>query len=244
MTPATATPTALPRRPAKRFARLTWLLLLAVTGIVALAAWALLASSWLATGQVSVDGESTLSDREVVAAASVELGTPLIRLDLDAIERRVSALPPVAAVKVHRDWPSTLSISIAERQPIATLTSSGRWWALDAEGVLFRRVPQPSAHLPVVEVADSSEDAVVQGVASVIAALPPDLLAKVKRLIASSMDSITLDLEDGQEVRWGSSAETQQKVKVLRVLLLQRAAVYDVSVPAQPTTAGDKQPRD
>jgi cell division protein FtsQ len=51
------------------------------------------------------------------------------------------------------------------------------------------------------------------------------------------MDSLTLTLQDGREVRWGSAAQTERKVQVLSVLLRRPAQVYDVSVPAQPTTA-------
>ena len=50
------------------------------------------------------------------------------------------------------------------------------------------------------------------------------------------MDSITLTLADGRSVRWGSADESQRKVQVLAILLKQKASVYDVSGPEQPTT--------
>jgi cell division protein FtsQ len=90
--------------------------------------------------------------------------------------------------------------------------------------------------LPVVALAASADEAARREVASVVAALPDDLLAQTIRVRARSMDSITLSLVDGREIRWGSSDESDRKVQVLAILLKQRASVYDVSVPEQPTT--------
>lgn len=235
-----------PALPAASFSRRQWqrrlrrarpvLVTLAVVGVSVLAGWLLLGSSWLAAQQVTVEGERTLSDAQILAAADVELGTALVRLDLDAVDRRVSGLRPVAAASVHRAWPHTVAITVVERQPVAAIYRSGSWWVMDADGVLFRRTDGPAATLPVVEVRGSAVDrAALQEAASVIAALPRDLRARVQRLVTASMDSITLALHDGRRVRWGSAAETDQKVEVLSVLLRQPARVYDVSVPAQPT---------
>lgn len=210
---------------------------LGVAGMAAFAGWVLLASSWLAADRVTVNGARTVSAGQIAAAAGVDLGTPLLRLDLDAVDKRVSALPAVAAAAVHREWPSTVTITVTERQPVAAVHSSGSWWVLDKEGVLFQRTPKRAATLPLVDVSSGSDAAVVQEAAAVLAALPPDLLTRVQRLTASSMDSITLVLDDGREVRWGSSAEPVEKARVLSLLLSQPAQVYDVSVPAQPTTA-------
>lgn len=235
-------------RPMARFSRRQWqrrlrqarpaLLALAVLGTAVLAGWVLLGSSWLAAQRVTVVGAQSLTDAQVLAAADVDLGTALVRLDLDAVDRRVSALRPVARASVHRAWPHTVAITVVERQPVAAIYRSGSWWVMDEEGVLFRRTEGAVPTLPVIEVDSSTVDqTALREAASVIAALPPDLLARVQRLTAASMDSITLALRDGREVRWGSSAETDQKVAVLSVLLRQPARVYDVSVPAQPTTA-------
>lgn len=231
---------------ASRFSRRQWrrrlrqlralFVAVAVLGTAAFAGWVVLGSSWLAAEQVSVKGEHALSERQILAAADVDVGTPMLRLDLDAVVQRVAALLPVAHVSVHRAWPHTITITITERQPVATIYRANSWWMVDKEGVVFRRSPGRVAGLPVVSVGNSVDPAALHEAVSVIAALPTNLLARVQRLTAPSMDSITLALKDGREVRWGSAAESDQKVQVLSVLLNQPARVYDVSVPAQPTT--------
>jgi cell division protein FtsQ len=179
-----------------------------------------------------------MSTEQVVAAASVDVGTPLVRLDLDAIRQRVAELPAVAEVTVHRSWPHTVSIDITERQPVAAVYRERSWWVMDATGVVFRRLGEREVDLPVVSVPARVETAALQEVATVVKALPAPLLDRVRRFTARSMDSITLRLKDKSTVIWGSAAESDRKVEVLGVLLDQvKAAVYDVSVPEQPTTS-------
>ena len=52
-----------------------------------------------------------------------------------------------------------------------------------------------------------------------------------------TIDQITLVLRDGREVLWGSADESALKAQVIdRLLVSQKAGVYDVSVPGSPTT--------
>ena len=52
-----------------------------------------------------------------------------------------------------------------------------------------------------------------------------------------STGQVTLVLSDGARVRWGDASESALKARVLKVLLSQRASVYDVSSPHAPTTS-------
>ncbi len=213
-----------------------WLLTVGGVGLVALAGWVVFFSSWLATEQVDVGGTHVVSSDEVRQAAEIDLGTPLVRVDLDAARERIEALPAVDSATVHRSWPHTIEITVTERVPLATVLRRGQWLAMDDEGVLFRPTPIRDAALPIVALSPSADDSARHEVASVVAALPNNLMAQTRRVRARSMDSITLYLADGRSVRWGSAAESQRKVEVLAILLKQKAAVYDVSAPEQPTT--------
>jgi cell division protein FtsQ len=232
---------------AARFARREWrrrlvalrpaLIAVGVVAVVALGVYAFYFSSWLAARSVSVSGETSLTAQQVVDAAHVDLGTPLARIDLSAIEANVGALPAVASVSVHRSWPHTVTIEVSERQPVAAVRRDGAWWVMDATGVVFRRTPERDASLPIVQASASVGDDALAEAAKVIQALPPSVLADVRRLTAQTRDSIELRLKNHRVVRWGSADETDRKVQVLAVLLDQvKASVYDVSVPEQPTT--------
>src|SRR4029453_2649097 len=60
-------------------------------------------------------------------ASKVRLGEPYLGLDLNAIQARVAALPRVAAVRVKRDYPSTLRSTVTERPPVAVVSPANRF---------------------------------------------------------------------------------------------------------------------
>lgn len=235
---STATPLRARRQePRRRFWLRPLIVSLAAALLALVTGWVVLDSSVLAVQKVTVSGERTVSQRDVLAAARVQLGTPLVRIDLSRIQQQVAALRPVARVSVQREWPHTVAISVTERKPAATIRSPGTGWeVLDKTGVVFRHVPRQPA-LPVIAVPSTSSRPVLQAAATVVTSLPPHLVARIRRVSARTVDDITLHLTDGREVRWGSAAANAVKVRVLTVLLKQTAHVYDVSVPAQPTTA-------
>jgi cell division protein FtsQ len=211
---------------------------LVVLGVVAALAWAVFFSPWLTADKVAIAGARTVSAKEVEAAADVPVGTPLARVDLDRIRSAVAKLPVVSSVTVHRSWPHTIAIAITERHPVASLYRGGHWEVVDEHGVAFRETEVRSPAMPVVAVARSASPDVMPDAARVAAALPRDLVAVTRRITAATMDSITLRLKDGAVVKWGSAAESDRKVEVLRALLAHtKAGNYDVSVPGEPTTS-------
>ncbi len=211
---------------------------LSVAGVLAFLGWVVFFSSWLAVDDVDVSGTRTLSAADVQAAAGVEAGTPLVRLDLSEIADRVEELPEVADASAHRSWPHTVTISVTERSPVAAVEQDGAWWVMDADGVVFRRTRERVESVPEVRTQRTPSDEQLREVASVVVALPDDVLTQTSRIQARSLDSITLRLTGGRRVVWGSAADSERKVEVLRVLLEQAkgASEYDVSVPEQPTT--------
>jgi cell division protein FtsQ len=204
---------------------------------VAIVVWVVFFSSWLAATDVRVSGEQTVGKARIVSAAAVPIGTPLARVNLDEVSRRVEQIPAVASVVVHRSWPHTVDIRVTERQPVASLRRGGHWWLVDKTGVRFRRAAGRVRALPVLQIHSRTHghDALREA-ARVVAALPDGLLKHVSRVEAHSMDSIRLVLSNGRQVVWGSAAESGQKVKVLAILLTRKAHLYDVSVPSNPTT--------
>lgn len=210
---------------------------------VCVLAWVVLVSSWLGMRHLDVHGlhragSADITAADVIAAAHVAAGTPLARIDLGTVEARIEAIPAVAAATVHRSWPQALVVTVTERQPVAAVSSRGRWWLMDETGVLFGSSSSPAPGRPVVDLGAGAGTETRRQVAAVLGALPPDLVAATTRVTAASQDSIALHLRDGAEVRWGSAADSATKASVLRALLPQKAPFYDVSVPAQPATKG------
>ncbi len=203
--------------------------------VVGFVAWAVGFSSWFAVSHVQVSGEQTLRVTRIERVAHVQVGEPLVRVDLDAIRRRVQAIPAVNQVRVHRSWPHTITIAITERRPVAIERQAGHWHAVDVSGVVFRTFAHRSAGLPVLS-GGLRDPEVVAAMARVVGALPGDLLKRVDTVDAASSDSITLHLAGGKDLVWGSADDSGRKAAVAVALMKTAARVYDVSVPEEPTT--------
>jgi cell division protein FtsQ len=235
-------------RSRRRFARRQWLrrwlvwryvigsVLLVVLSVSVV--WLVFFSSTLTVKHVEVQGESLLSQEQVLAAARVPAGAHLVDLDLGAIRTRIAGLAPVKRVDVSRDWPDGVLIKVTERRAVAVVEMAGRYRAMDSDGVLFRTYARPPAGMPrVVATATISSDALAEA-GRVIASLPRGLAVRVDHVGVRGMDQVTLSMRSGATVLWGSDAQSALKAQVLQQLLAHPARAYDVSVPGQPVTGG------
>lgn len=225
--------------------RLAWrkvLLVVAVLAVLGGAAWAVLVAPLLALDMedvtVSGAGEGTTVPRdEVVALVEEQAGTPLARLDTRALSERVTAITTVRSAQVTRSWPNGLAVDVVARVPVAAATSQDGLVLLDVDGVVVGSVAEAPEGLPEVTVPLSGERAgeTLGAVLTVLAELPAELRAEVATAGASNPASITLELTDGAEVRWGAVEESGLKASVFSVLREREALVYDLTVPRAPT---------
>ncbi len=225
------------RRRRSRGLRIVGRLVAAVTllVVVGVAVWLVYFSSVLAATTVRVQGVDQLPERQIIDAADIALGEPMMRIDLGAAEQRIERIPAVQSAKISRNWPTSLDISVTERTPVALVVDAGGVRAVDADGVLFKlRGRKPN--LPTLAMDDNADASALAEAVKVIMAMPRRLSEKVAEVRAETMDSITLQLHDGDTVVWGSADDSAAKAQVLALILERKASVYDVSVPDLPTT--------
>jgi cell division protein FtsQ len=239
--PAPVTPLARRRRPARpRSRRRRSLRLGAVVLLLTAAAWFLWAGPVLAVATVQVDGAGTLAADEVREAAGIAIGTPLLRLDVDAVEARVAQLPQISDVEVTRGWPRSVVITVVERRPVAVVEEAGRRSLVDGDGVLFDTITgEPPPGVVPLQVADPGPgDAATMAALEALVALPGYVRDGIDAAAVTGPEDITLTLTDGTLVRWGGPAESDTKATVLTALLdrmsdgdLEPAGTIDLSTP-------------
>lgn len=189
-------------------------------------------------GQTGAGAATTrvLTDAAIVEAAAVPMGAPLAGVDTKAIAKRVGVLKPVASVTVSQRLPHTLVIKVQERSATFAAKHGGSYALVDAGGVAFHTVGAAPKGL-VVATVRSLDPRLLGGVASVVAALPDALRARLTGVRADSPELITLTLDKHITVVWGSSEQSAVKVEVAAVLLkVKDVRVIDVSAPGNPTT--------
>lgn len=218
------------RRRRARRAGSALLVLLPLAGL----AWLVLASPVLAVDRLEVVGHQRLGAEDVVRAASVPDGTPLARVDVGAVARRIEReLLPVADVRVRRVWPSTLELQVTERTAVAAVRQPDeRALLVDAEGVGFAQEQAVPGDLPLLAVARPSPDdpATLAGLA-VLTEIPPWLGGQVAVVRAEGPSAVQLVLDDERTVVWGAPGDALTKATALGALLEMPGTFFDVSAP-------------
>jgi cell division protein FtsQ len=218
---------------------------LAGVAIVGGAGWALLGNRVFVVRSVTVTGTHLLAPAQVIAAADVSLGTPLLSVDTGAVTRRVEAIGDVASATVTEDWPDHLAITVTERVPaVAVRMADGEYDLVDPTGVVVRHTKAKPAALPLLVTSLPGSalrgNAEVTAAADVLAELQPWLARQVAEVTVAAVPAgpprVTLSLRDGKTVQWGSAGNAAQKNRELSVLLPGQARDVDVSAPGTAVT--------
>jgi len=210
--------------------------------IVAVLAWALLGSRLLVVRSVQVTGGGrTVPAAQVLAAAQVRYGTPLIRVNTGTIARRVEAIRQVQSVQVSKDWPSTVVITVQPRIPVFAASVPGGYALVDRFGVSVRDVATRPAGLPLLIVNAGTAlrgSPAARAAAVVLTELPPRAARQVRSVSAPGPAEVSVTLADRSVVVWGNTARAKEKAKELTVLMHRHARSYDVSAPGTVMVSG------
>lgn len=212
---------------------------LAAVGVIGAVAWALLGSKLIVVRSVAVTGTHLVTKAEVSGAAAVPLGTPLSEVNPAAVARRVETIRQVASATVSRSWPDGLTISVAERVPVAADRMSGGGYDLvDKTGVIVRWSRTKPAALPQMRATVSggrlAGDPGVTTATAVLGELPRWLAPRVASVSASG--PVTLRLRDGKTVVWGGTDRSSVKARELAILMRDPVRYFDVSAPGTAIT--------
>jgi cell division protein FtsQ len=220
---------------------------LAAVAIVAGVAWALLGSRLLVVRSVQVTGTGPqVSGAQVLAAARVPAGLPLIRLNTAAVAQRVGGIRQVQSAQVSRNWPSTVVISVRLRTPVFAVAARGGYALVDAYGVDVRDSARRPPRLPLLQLTAGTGGAaglsslrpVARAGAAVLRELPPGIARRVDVVSAPTPWEVSLQLANGAVIVWGDTSRSAEKARELALLMRTHARRYDVSAPGTAVTQG------
>ncbi|MGW6734513.1 cell division protein FtsQ/DivIB [Streptomyces sp. NPDC055013] len=243
----------LARRLRVRRLRTMIILLVVLVLLGAGSVWLLYGSTWLRVERVSVSGTRVLTPAQVLEAADVPVGAPLISVDTDAIEARLRReLPRIDVVDVVRSWPHGIGVKVAERTPVLIVQKDGKFVEVDKEGVRFATVSVEPKGVPALELTVSQSSSAAASLrrfgearlmreAVRVADALPDAVARGTQVVkVRSYDDISLVLSGGTTVAWGSGEKGAAKARTLTALMKASpdARYFDVSVPTAPASSG------
>lgn len=215
-----------------------------VVAVAALAggvAWALLGSSFFVVRSVRVSGAGTIPRHEVIRAAHVTIGTPLIRVDAGAVARRVDTITRVQSASVRRSWPDSIVIEVVPRTPTFLVRAGHGYEVIDTYGVVLGRVPGPRGDLVLLKGPAGSAAALrgnhaVLTAGAVVRHLPGWLRHRLAEVRVRQGPRVILVLRPRITVVWGDATRAAAKAAEVAVLLRTKATYYDVSDPGSAIT--------
>ncbi|MFJ3333531.1 cell division protein FtsQ/DivIB [Streptomyces sp. NPDC086766] len=244
-----------PPAPRWRTPRPRTIVVLAVVVLILTAGslWLLYGSRWTRVEHVSVSGTRVLTPAQVRAAAEVPVGAPLVSVDTEAIEARLRrALPRIDSIDVVRAWPHGIGLKVSERTPVLVEEKGGKFVEVDHVGVRFATVPRAPKGVPVLELSLSRsgsaaaslrrfpESRLVREAVAVARRIPAAVARDTRVLKVRTYDDISLELNGGRTVAWGSGDAGRAKARALSALMKAApdARHFDVSVPTAPASSG------
>lgn len=206
--------------------RLRLLLALAVGSAIALVAWwTILHSPWFDVDTVTVQGIDRTSPADVIAAAEINVGQPLLNLETSAAEQAIAALPWIATVDATTNLGGDVSFVVTERVPVAAVPGADGWLVVDADGrVLEHRAVVPTDVTVVEGRAWHAEPGGWVGEGALpaldVAALLPANLRSIVASVRSDGAGLQLVLFGGGLVDLGDAADLDQKFLSTLTLLM------------------------
>lgn len=234
--------------------RLRFLLTIAGILVVAAGGWGITRSPLLTVRHVHIAGTGQTPVAAVRSAAGLTHHRQMVDLDPGAMARAVGGLPWVNTVKVRRQWPSTVTLTITERRPIAATADRRGWAVVDATGRVLDVVSVAPANLPTVGLAPpppgtdggvavqagepgTGVPAELASALVVASSLPAQLSVQVAAVIAGSDGQVQLALKNGATALLGPPEGLPDKLTALITMLAKAQvgkAVVDVRVPSAP----------
>lgn len=197
--------------------------------------------------EVMGNTEDRVSTDQVVEASGVRVGDQLVAISTAEVSGRIERLPWVERARVERILPSTLRISIDEREPAFVVDAAQGRFLVDEQGLVLQQGTDQLVvltGLPLTSLAAGTriETPEFDHASRILEALPPELGSRVMALRAPSIDQIQFEIDGGPLIYYGAAEEIELKNHAVMTLMANAedpaaaGGVIDVRVPSRPST--------
>lgn len=89
---------------------------------------------------IKVEGQNKLSREYIINLSEVQLGQNILKLNISQIERNLKREPYIETIKVKREFPNGICISVVERKPIGIISYMGSYILVDKNGIALELI--------------------------------------------------------------------------------------------------------
>jgi cell division protein FtsQ len=185
-------------------------------------------SPYFTVGTVLVEGNKYITVEEVLRVAGIPERINIFRLKPDNLKDRLMNDLRVAEVRVERNFPTSITIQIKERQPLAFVASQYGFVEIDRQGVVLaalknlKQVKVPvitGVRLGNVYVGDQVNNPGLLSVLTYLAALDENALNQLSEVNIKSPDELGAYTTDSVYIRVGDSQRLAEKAKLTGEIL-------------------------
>lgn len=182
---------------------------------------------------ITVEGNSTVSDQEVIRASGISVGMSIFAIDSSSVRDSINDNRYLNFISLWRDFPSRVILRVTEHSPHATFQWMGMLYMLDQDGSVLEQTALFDIPLPVplitgmqVEAARVGSPVVTsvagqaQTIATVLSALSRyGLTETTSELNVTSLDNLILITTDGVQVKLGNAEKIETKLYLMEKAL-------------------------
>jgi cell division protein FtsQ len=187
-------------------------------------------SPFFKISQVEVLGTQRIAASTVIEATGI-LRESMFDADLAAAQKELYKEPLVYGVRIERDWPHTIRITIEERRPWGTWEQSGVEYTIDREGVVLGVGPAPDGS-PVIRSSepgnrvqgDRVDYQAVDAAAELYEKLPRQLGTTVAEVAFIQGKGVQVTTTNGLTALFGDSSSISYKLSVWAALAAEAQA--------------------
>ena len=227
--------------------RARWLPVAAAAVLLAVAVGGVWAwqSPLLRVQEVEVVGAVSARESDIIEQVAL-WGERMFIADLNGTAKAIEELPLIASVDIERSWPSTVRITVHEREPWGSWEQAGLRYTIDREGfVLGHRAPPADSTTIVsnesfsLRPGDRVDYHAVDAAAEITSHIQEALGTSAVELTYSPDEGIRVRTADGQTALLGDSSGIAYKLAVW-ARVAQEATAQDITYSTIDLRFGDR----
>lgn len=223
------------RRPARGWGK-AWLGALL---LIVLAAWAVLRFAAIPFGTITVRGNEHLDTATVIAASGVYGYTNVVQLSPEEMQYRLNHDLRIAQAEVKRIFPSTIQVTIKERQVAAVIATMYGFAYVDKNGTVMDIQPQiKDVSVPILTgkrvdtllLGDVITDGAIHSSLIYLQHVTPDVASQIAEVNVGNPDNIIVYTVDSLPIHLGTGDNPEERAAITAELVKQ---VQENNVNAQ-----------
>jgi cell division protein FtsQ len=234
----------------RRRRRLNLIIALLFLAVVAESVYLASQSKIFNVRHIIVEGNRRVSEERILELSGISSHSNILKISTRAAEKKIMQEVWLRKVRVRREFPLDITISVRERQPLAVVTTKGFFLLVDEEGKILQSersnifpnfaVIGDLRNVRAVAVGQTIKSPALTNALFCLKRLQGVFATPIVSVSAPSIDGLSFQLGSGLIIQYGAAELVKQKNYAIKVILAEsdsrgeKLKYIDVRVPSNP----------